>query len=126
MINSELSFALMNNSVLKDRSYNFALRIIKLTQKLPKNIACDSLARQLIRYATSLGANVEEAEACFTKKDFTRKMRLARKDAWESKYWLNLVKDTALLYDQEVNQLIQEAEELRRNLTYLAKTSEKI
>ena len=115
----------MNNSVLKDRSYNFALRIIKLTQKLPKNIACDSLAKQLIRYATSLGANVEEAQDCFTKKDFTHKMSLAIKDARESKYWLNLVKDTALLYDQEVNQLIQEAEELSRKLKYIEKTSEK-
>jgi len=114
----------MNKSDIRDRSYNFALRIIKLTQKLAKNIAGDSLGRQLIRSGTSIGANVEEAQGGFTKKDFTYKMSLARKEARESKFWLSLIKDTGLLKDREVDQLLQEADELAKILTSIVKTSE--
>ena len=114
----------MNKLDIRDRSYNFALRIIKLTKKLPKNIAGDSLGRQLIRSGTSVGANVEEAQGGFSKKDFTYKMSIARKEARESKFWLSLIKDTDLLSDPEVNQLIQEAEELTKILTSIVKTSE--
>ena len=61
----------MDKTDISERTYSFALRIIKLTRRLPKNIAGDSLGRQLIRAGTSIGANVEEAQAGFTKKDFT-------------------------------------------------------
>jgi four helix bundle protein len=143
MTNSEFSLSsiydidLMKKSDVRDRSYNFALRIIKLTQKLPNNIASDSLARQLIRSGTSIGANVEEAQAAFTKEDFTYKMSLAKKKASESKFWLSLIKDTVLLFDPEVKQwiheacdpevkqLIQEAEELKKILASIVKISEK-
>jgi four helix bundle protein len=99
----------MNKSDVRDRSYKFALEIIKLTQKMSKNIASNSLARQLIRSGTSIGANVEEAQAGFTKKDFTYKMSLARKEARESKFWLSLIRDTVLFFDLEVKQWIKEA-----------------
>jgi four helix bundle protein len=129
-------FDFMKKSDVRGRSYNFALRIIKLTQKLPNNIASDSLARQLIRSGTSIGANVEEALSAFAKEDFTYKMSLAEKEARESKFWLSLIKDTVLLFDPEikqwiqeacdpeVKQLIQEAEELTEILAFIVKTSE--
>jgi four helix bundle protein len=124
MTNSELCIDLMNKSDVRDRSYKFALEIIKLTQKLSKNIASNSLARQLIRSGTSIGANVEEAQAGFTKKDFTYKMSLARKEARESKFWLSLIRDAELSRDSQVNELIQEADELTKILTSIVKTSE--
>ncbi|MFX0195924.1 MAG: four helix bundle protein [Candidatus Hodarchaeota archaeon] len=114
----------MDKSDIRERTYKFALRIIKLTQKLPKNIAGDSLGRQLIRSGTSIGSNIEEAQGAFSKKDFTYKMSLARKEAHESKYWLNLIKDSNLMSDQEVDLLIQEADELAKILTSIVKTSE--
>ena len=114
----------MNKSDVRDRSYKFALEIIKLTQKLSKNTASNALARQLIRSGTSIGANVEEAQAGFTKKDFTYKMSLARKEARESKFWLSLIRDAELSCDSQVNELIQEAEELTKILTSIVKTSE--
>ena len=96
----------MNKLDIRDRRYIFTVRIIKLTQWLPKNIAGDSMRRQLIRSGTSIGANVEEAQAGFTKREFTYKMSLVRKEARKSKFWLSLIKDTDLLSDLEVNHLI--------------------
>ena len=114
----------MKRSAVRDRSYVFAMRIIKLTLKLPNNIASDSLARQLIKSGTSVAANVEEAMAAFSQEVFLHKMGLAKEAAMESKFWLSLIKDTVLLFDPEVKpfiqdvckpeieQLIREAEEL--------------
>jgi four helix bundle protein len=127
---------LTKRSAVRDRSYGFAMRIIKLTQKLPNNIASDSLARQLIKSGTSIGANVEEALAAFSQEDFLYKMGLAKKEAMESKFWLSLIRDTVLLFDPEVKQMIQnacdpevkqlirEVEELTQILSYILKTSE--
>ncbi len=59
-----------------------------------------------------VGSNVEEAQGAFSKKDFTYKMNLARKEARESTYWLNLIKDSNLMSDQKIDVLFQEADEL--------------
>jgi four helix bundle protein len=127
---------LINRSAVRDRSYGFAMRIIKLTLKLPNNTASDSLARQLLKSGTSIGANVEEAVAAFSQEDFLHKMGLAKEEAMESKFWLSLIKDTVLLFDPEVKpliqdacdpevkQLIREAEELTKILSYIVRTSE--
>jgi four helix bundle protein len=127
---------LMKRTDVRDKSYSFATRIIKLTQRLPNNIASDSLARQLIKAGTSIGANVEEAVAAFSQEDFLDKMGLAKKEAMGSKFWLSLIKDTVLIFDPEVKhwiheacdpevkQLIQEAEELTKILSSIVRTSE--
>jgi four helix bundle protein len=127
---------LMKRTDVRDKSYSFATRIIKLTQRLPNNIASDSLARQLIKSGTSIGANVEEAVAAFSQEDFLHKMELAKKEAMGSKFWLSLIKDTVLIFDPEVKQwiheacdpevkqLIQEAEELTKILSSIVRTSE--
>ena len=114
----------MKTTDIKDRSYDFGLRIIKFVQKMPKNVASDSLARQLIRSGTSIGANIEEAQGGFSRKDFTYKMSVARKEARESKYWLSLIRDAELSRDGSVEELIQEAEELTKILTSIIKTTE--
>jgi four helix bundle protein len=72
---------------IEDRTYRFALRVIKLVQAMPKEVAGSVLARQLLRAATSIGANVEEALAAESKRDFTHKMGIAHKEAREAHYW---------------------------------------
>ena len=126
----------MKRSAVRDRSYGFAMRIIKLTLKMPNNIASDSLARQLIKSGTSISANVEEAMVASSQEDFLYKMGLAKEEAMESKFWLSLIKDTVLLFDPEVRplihdvcdpeikKLIQEAEELTKILSSIVRTSE--
>jgi len=108
---------------IKEKSYRFSLKTIRFVQKMPKDVASDALARQLIRSGTSIGANVEETQSGFTKKDFTYKMSIANKEAGETKYWLRLIRDARLFRDGEVETLVQEADELVRILTAIVKTS---
>jgi len=108
---------------IKERSFEFSVRIIKFIQKLPKNHAGYKIGGQLLEAATSIGANVEEATGGFSKKDFTYKMGVALKEARESNYWLRLIKVSELATDNELDFLLKESEELRKILTSIFKTS---
>lgn len=107
---------------IKERTFLFSVRVVKLVGRLPRTVAGIEIGRQLIACGTSIGANVEEAHGGESKKDFAHKMGIARKEARESRYWLRIVKAT-LLNDAGVNALIQEADELVRILaTIIYKT----
>jgi four helix bundle protein len=108
---------------IKERSFEFAVRIIKFVQKLPRNYAGYHIGGQLLDAGTSVGANVEEATGGFSKKDFTHKMGIALKEARESDYWLRLIKVSELTKGDELDFLLREAEELRKILTSIVKTS---
>ena len=68
---------------LRERVFSFAQRILDIAEMLPQNRTCDALRLQLVRSGTSIGANVEEADGTITKRDFTSKMTIARKEAKE-------------------------------------------
>jgi len=107
---------------IKERTFLFGIRVVKLVGRLPKSVAGIEVGRQLIACGTSVGANVEEAHGGESKKDFAHKMNIAKKEARESRYWLRIVKAT-LLDEPEVDALIQEADELVRILaTIIHKT----
>lgn len=108
---------------ITDRSYKFAIDIISMVKKMPKDIASVVLARQVIRSGTSVGANVEEAQGASSKKDFINKMNISKKEARETKYWLRLIKDSSIIQEEEVNNLINESNELISILTAIVKTS---
>ncbi len=108
---------------IKDRSFEFAVRIVKFIQTLPKNHAGYKIGGQLLEAGTSVGANVEEAIGGFSKKDFTYKMGVALKEARESNYWLRLIKVSGLTTGNELEYLLGESEELRKILTSIVKTS---
>ena len=112
-----------NKRDIRERSFEFAIRIIKFVQKLPKDYASHKIGGQLLEAGTSIGANVEEAAGGFSKKDFTYKMGVALKEARESNYWLRLIKVSELATGDELNYLMRESEELRRILTSIVKTS---
>ena len=101
----------MNKSVIKEMSYSFALNIIALYIQLKENKEY-VISKQLLKSGTSIGANVEEAGAAQSKKDFLSKMSIASKEARETKYWLRLLDDSRLVditlidYQKEIDQII--------------------
>ena len=97
---------------IKDRSFRFAQRIIDICEKLPKQIHCEIIAKQLLRAGTSIGANITEAQASPSRKDFTNFFNHSLKSANETKYWLGLLRDTNKVSMEEVNVLIREVDEI--------------
>lgn len=86
----------MKNNPIKERSFKFALSIIKLYKKLQGQNEF-IISKQLLRSGTSIGANIEEATAAQSKKDFLHKMSIASKEARETSYRLRLLKDGDLI-----------------------------
>lgn len=107
-----------------EKSFQFALKIVSLSRN-----HTDSreyvLSKQVLRSGTSVGANVEEAIAGISKKDFISKMSIACKEARETKYGLSLIHESKISGDIHVIPLIKEADELVRILTANVKTSQK-
>jgi len=87
----------MKENIINTKSYNFALRTIKLYHYLTKNFKKYTLSKQILKSGTSIGANVEEATGGISRKDFTNKLSIAYKEARETHYWLRLLKDTDYL-----------------------------
>ncbi|GGZ51298.1 MULTISPECIES: four helix bundle protein [Flavobacteriaceae] len=82
-------------NIIIDKTFNFSLSIISLFKKLQENKEF-IISKQLLKSATSIGANVEEATAAQSKRDFINKMSIASKEARETKYWLRLLNDSEL------------------------------
>ncbi len=96
----------------KRRVYRFALEIIKFLDVLPKEKTCDVIGNQLLRSATSIGANVIESIAASSRKDFTNFFNYALKSANESKFWLGLLRDSGKADRKKVNVLLKETTEI--------------
>ena len=104
------------------RTFEFSLAILKLWQKLTKTRGFPrSLANQLLRAGTSIGANVEEGRAGQSKADFVSKYSIARKEARETSYWLRMFLASSLVVETDGRPLIKEAEELISILTAIIK-----
>ena len=113
----------MSDKKVKERSYEFALEIIKLVRLMPKDTAGYALGRQLIRSGTSVGANIEEAQGASSKKDFTNKINIAKKEARETRYWLNLIIDSGILVKPKVESVLKDCNSILNILTAIVKTS---
>lgn len=101
---------------IETRTFEFAVRIVKMSRFIPKTTDGRVLANQVLRAGTSIGANVEEAEGAYSKTDFTHKMSTALKEARETHYWLRLILATDALKATRLNDIIKEAEELKKIL----------
>jgi four helix bundle protein len=108
-----------------ERSFEFASRIIKLVDNFPKTNAALVVGKQVVRSGTSIGANVEEAQAGYTKDDFTFKMSIALKEARETHYWLRLASASGMTKAELLGDMIQEAEEIKKILGAIVSTSRK-
>ena len=114
----------MRSSIVRDKSYAFALRTIRLGRWLREHKEYE-LASQVLRSGTSIGANVEEALAGVSRRDFVVKMGTASKEARETRYWLRLLRDSKIVKSPRLAEMIEEAEELIRILTAIVKTGQR-
>ena len=112
----------MKENVIKDKSFAFALAVISICRRLQENREY-VLSRQLLKAGTSVGANVEEAQAAQSRADFLSKMSIAAKEARESLYWLRLLRDCGEFPSIPVLPLIESSDELLRVLTSIVKTT---
>ena len=101
-----------------ERSKDFAVRIIKLAQYLEKQ-KIYSIANQIIRSGTSIGANVHEAQSSEAKKDFAYKMNIALKEARESQYWLDIICESEIIPINRLSGMKAELEEITKRIVYL-------
>lgn len=101
-----------SDNPLKDKSYTFALRIIKLSQFLVTEKKEYILSKQILRSGSSIGANIEEAIGAQSDKDFYAKLCISYKEARESHYWLRLLRDSGYLSESQSSSLIQDCDEL--------------
>ncbi|MFP8487508.1 four helix bundle protein [Gracilimonas sp. Q87] len=113
----------MGKNNLYDKSYAFAIRVVKGYQFLSKEKREFVISKQLLRSGTSIGANVAEANGAISKSDFSSKMSIAYKEALESKYWLNLLKDTDFINKKTFESMHDDADELCRILFSILKTT---
>ena len=109
---------------VREKSYGFALEAIRLYRRLMTDREY-VIARQMVRAATSVGANVEEALAGQSRRDFLAKMSVASKEAREAHYWLRLIRDSNPDHrgDPLTQQLLNETDQLIRILTSIVKTT---
>ncbi|MCK6468695.1 MAG: four helix bundle protein [Candidatus Brocadia sinica] len=96
----------------KRRIYRFALEIIKFIDELPKEKTSETIGNQLLRSAISIGANVAEANAASSKKDYTNFFNYALKSANETKFWLGLLRDSGKADKTMANNLLKETTEI--------------
>ncbi len=117
----------MNEKDIKilERSYQFALRIIKMGEQFPDTTGAKIIGNQLLRAGTSVGANVEEAVAAYSKPDFIYKMSIALKEARETHYWLRLLRDSAILKPVRFQAILLEAGEIKSILGAIVRTARK-
>jgi four helix bundle protein len=109
-------------SVVANKTFSFSLHIIDLYKVLKKGGEF-VISRQLLRSGTSIGANVEEATAAQTRKDFLAKMCIASKEAYETRYWLKLLNQSQLI-KSDYSCYLKEIEEIIKILTSIVKTTQ--
>ena len=106
----------MTDSVLRNKSKEFAKSIVFLCRRLKQNNVESALINQLLRSGTSVGANVHEAQYAQGIKDFISKFEIALKECNESEYWLELLYETYCISKEEFDAFQKECIELRRML----------
>ena len=112
----------MSENIIKEKTYQFALKLVLVCKELT-NQKEYVLSKQLLRSATSIGANVEEGIQGQSKPDFIHKFSIAQKEAFETHYWLRLLRDSGYLNKEIASQLLSDCEEIQKIITAILKTS---
>ena len=111
------------NNPLKDKSYQFALRAIRLYKHLSGEQREYVLSKQILRSGTSIGANICEGNRAQSKVDFVHKLSIALKEADETEYWLNLLRDSDYITLDQAGSMLTDCSELQRLLISSIKTA---
>jgi len=115
----------MTRSILKEKSFRFAVRIVNLYLYLCEKKKEFVLSKQILRSGTSVGAMVREAEHSESKADFVHKMAIAQKEINETIYWLELLNETEYILNKEFESINTDAEEIIKMITSSIKTAKK-
>ena len=112
-------------NVIEKKSFDFAVRIVNLYKYLIDSKKEYVMAKQLLRSGTSIGANIAEAEQAQSRADFISKMNIALKETVETKYWIELMRETEFLSDTEFESIIPDCDELNKMLSSIILSSKK-
>lgn len=115
----------MGESVLQDKSYKFAIRIVKLCQFLSEQKHEYTLSKKILDSGTAIGVLVEEAKQGIDRADFSKTLSAANKEAFKTNFWLRLLHDSEILNDKQFESLIADCEELQKMLVSSLKTTKK-
>ena len=99
---------------IANRTFNFAAEVLKLVKSFDNVPSSRVIAYQITKSATSIGANIEEAQAAESKADFIHKYNIALKEARETRYWLRLLKTTKIITEKRIDNFIQESGEIAK------------
>jgi four helix bundle protein len=113
----------MKENVVKDKSFDFALRVVKLAKYLEGEKKEYVLSKQVLRSGTAIGALVREAEHAESKADFIHKMSIALKEANETSYWLELMYQGEYIDKESFESIRSDSEEIIKLLVAIVKTS---
>ena len=113
----------MKENIIQQKSYIFAIKIIKLYKYLVETKKEYILSKQLLRSGTSIGANIEEALGGQSKKDFISKLSIAYKEARETKYWLSLLREGEYMSQKELSFIFDGCEEILKIIGKIQKTT---
>ena len=112
----------MENSILRNKSFQFALRIIKLSQYIQREHQEYILSKQILRSGTAIGALIREAQYAQSKADFLHKLTIALKEANETEYWLLLLSESNYIDKKMFNSIYPDIKELLKLLISSTKT----
>jgi four helix bundle protein len=115
----------LSNSIVAEKSKQFAIRIINLYKYLCSAKSEYILSKQILRSGTSIGANIHEALNAQSKNDFISKMSIALKEAGETEYWLELLHKTDYITDSKYDSILTDCAEINKMLISIVKTSKK-
>ena len=104
-------------ATIKEKSYRFSVRIVKLSRYLQETKREHVMTKQLLRAGTSVGANIAESQQAQSRPDFIHKLNIALKEAAETNYWLRLLYDTDYMTEKQFQSIYTDCTELERMLT---------
>ena len=113
------------NNVILNKSYDFALRIVKLYKYLIEQKKEYVLSKQILRSGTSIGANIEETVGAQGNKDFLAKLTIAYKEARETNYWIRLLRDSEYISKYQAGSLLKDCEEICKIIGKIQTTMKK-
>ena len=115
----------MSENILQEKSYKFALRIVKLSQYLNDEKHEYVLSKKILDSGTTIGVSIEEAKQGENKTDFLNKYSIANKEAFKTNFWLRLLRDGGFLSEKQSQSLLGDCEELQKMLISSLKTAKK-
>ncbi len=110
-------------NVILTKTYDFAIRIVRLYQYLCKEKKEYELSKQVLRSGTSIGSNVEESVGGLSRKDFLAKLGVSYRETRETHYWLRLLRDTDYISAEQAQSMLNDADEILRIITAIQKST---